>query len=59
MKRILATIGLLALAAAAPATAQSLEGRWANAKRSVIVEVVRCGDAYCGTVDWATAKNRR
>ena len=59
MKRLIATIGLMAFAAAAPAAAQTLEGRWANAKRSVIVEVERCGDAYCGTVDWATAKNRR
>lgn len=60
MERLIATIGLLALAAASPAAAgaQSLEGRWANAKRSVIVEVERCGDAYCGTIDWTTARNR-
>ena len=57
MKRtalILASIFL----AAAPASAQALEGRWANPKRSVIVSVERCGDAYCGTVSWASQHNR-
>jgi uncharacterized protein (DUF2147 family) len=60
MKRILtkAAIGLLALAAPALASSQSLEGRWANPKRSVIVNVSRCGEAYCGTVSWANAHNR-
>ena len=24
----------------------------------MIVNVTRCGDAYCGTVSWASAKNR-
>lgn len=46
----------MALPVAASAT--SLEGRWANPKRSVIVSVARCGAAYCGTVSWASAKNR-
>lgn len=57
MKRtalILASIFL----AAAPASAQALEGRWANPKKSVIVKVERCGGAYCGTVSWASQKNR-
>ena len=60
MKRILTkvAIGLLALAAPALASSQSLEGRWANPKRSVIVNVSRCGEAYCGTVSWANAHNR-
>ena len=60
MTRILARIALLALAATVPVTAsaQALEGKWANPKRSVIVDVDRCGDAYCGTVSWANAKNR-
>ena len=60
MKRILLSIAAAALAfgASAPASAQALEGKWANAKRSVIVHVARCGDAYCGTVSWASAKNR-
>jgi uncharacterized protein (DUF2147 family) len=60
MKRILtkAALGLLALAAPATATGESLTGHWANPKRSVIVNVSRCGDAYCGIVSWASARNR-
>lgn len=49
---------LLAAAVPVTASAQSLEGKWANPKRSVIVDVARCGNALCGTVSWATAKNR-
>ena len=57
MKRILAKSALLLLVAGVPASAQAaLEGRWANPKRSVIVEVDRCGSAYCGTVIHASAK---
>ena len=60
MTRILPAFALIALAATVPVTAaaQALEGKWANPKRSVIVDVDRCGDAYCGTVSWASAKNR-
>ena len=60
MKRILGKASLVLLAVAAPvaASAHDLEGRWANPKHSVIVRVARCGNAYCGTVSWATAKNR-
>lgn len=61
MKQILtrAMLALLTIAAPVSASAQAtLEGRWANPKRSVIVNVTRCGDAYCGTVSWASAKNR-
>lgn len=59
MKQILTAIAALGFASApAAASAQSLEGRWANPKRSVIVEVSKCGNAYCGTVAWASAKNR-
>ena len=59
MKRTLLSIAAAA-AALLPtaASAQALEGKWTNPKRSVIVHVVRCGDAYCGTVSWASAKNR-
>ena len=61
MKRIMLSIAMaaVALGASVPASAQALEGKWANAKRSVIVHVARCGDAYCGTVSWASAKNRQ
>jgi uncharacterized protein (DUF2147 family) len=61
MKRILGQIALVAVAATVPvhAAAQpALEGRWANPHRSVIVNVTRCGDALCGTVGWANARNR-
>ena len=60
MKRILTKLAVVLIAVSAPAMAssQALEGRWANAKRSVIVKVSRCGDAYCGTISWASAHNR-
>ena len=48
MKRILAKIALVAVAATVPVMASAeaaLEGRWANPHRSVIVNVTRCGDA--------------
>ena len=60
MKRIFISIAALMIAAA-PSSAlakNSLEGRWANPKRSVIVSVSRCGGAYCGTVAWANEKTR-
>ena len=48
---------LIAAAAAAPASAGArFEGRWANPKRSVIIEVAPCGNAHCGTVVWASDK---
>ena len=61
MKQILTRTALALFAAALPATAtaQALEGKWANPKRSVIVNVMRCGDALCGTVSWASAKNKQ
>ena len=58
MKRFILSIAAATVALAAPASAQALEGKWANPKRSVIVNVARCGEAYCGTVSWASAKNR-
>jgi uncharacterized protein (DUF2147 family) len=57
MKQTALILSSLALAAA-PAHAQALEGRWTNPKRSVIVNVHRCGEAYCGTVSWASQHNR-
>lgn len=60
MKQLLLSIAAaaVALGAPTPAVAQAIEGKWANPKRSVIVHVARCGEAYCGTVSWASAKNR-
>lgn len=45
--------------AATPASAQSLLGRWTNCKGNAIVQVERCGDAYCGRVVRASAKARK
>ena len=58
MKKLLASIGMLSLLGSVPAAAaaQSLEGRWANPKRSVIVDIDRCGQAYCGRVVQASEK---
>jgi uncharacterized protein (DUF2147 family) len=61
MKQIFAKAALVLLAFSVPAAASAetaLLGRWANPRRSVVVSVTRCGDAYCGTVSWANAKNR-
>jgi len=61
MTRILTKIAFVLLAATVPVTAAAqaaLEGKWANPKRSVIVNVARCGDAICGTVAWASPTNR-
>ena len=41
---------------AAPAPAQAIEGQWTNYKRNVVVQVERCGPAYCGRVVQASAK---
>ena len=56
MKRFFLAFALLFLAAV-PASAQaSVEGRWTNPKRSVVIEVARCGQAWCATVVAASAK---
>jgi uncharacterized protein (DUF2147 family) len=60
MNKILSCIVLASLSLGAPALAKaqpSLEGRWTNPKRSVVIDVDRCGGgAYCGKVVWASAK---
>ncbi len=60
MTQVFSKLALLSLAVVAvPAGASAgapFEGRWANPKRSVIIEVAPCGPAYCGTVVWASAK---
>jgi uncharacterized protein (DUF2147 family) len=61
MNRIFGRILLVAIAAAVPVTASAqaaIEGQWKNSKGSVVVRVAPCGDAYCGTVAWANARNR-
>jgi uncharacterized protein (DUF2147 family) len=54
MKRTLILVASLLLAA--PASAQALEGQWTNYKKNVVVQVERCGPAYCGRVVQASAK---
>jgi uncharacterized protein (DUF2147 family) len=54
MKRI--AILVAASLFASPAAAQALEGQWTNYKRNVIVQVERCGTAFCGRVVQASAK---
>jgi uncharacterized protein (DUF2147 family) len=51
-------LALLAVAAAQePAT--TIEGRWVNPARSVIIDIAPCGTALCGTVAWANAQARQ
>ena len=58
MKRVLGGMAVaMALASAATAAAPgSIEGRWSNPKGSVVIDVDRCGSAWCGTVVRASAK---
>ncbi len=60
MKRILTHIALSAAALVLPATAFAapIEGQWKNPHGNVIVRVAPCGNAYCGTITWASPKNR-
>src|SRR5258705_2533196 len=59
MNRILLKPVLVGSGAALRFTAQAqaaLEGQWRNAKDSVTVKVVPCGNAWCGNVVDATEK---
>lgn len=47
-------ITLAAFAAAQASPAASIEGRWINPSKSVIIDIAPCGVALCGTVAWAT-----
>lgn len=55
MRKFFVTIAAIILASA-PASAQAIEGKWTNPKRTVVVQVARCGAAYCGTVVQASEK---
>ena len=58
MKRVLGGMAVAMALASAAATAApgSIEGRWSNPKGSVVIDVDRCGGAWCGTVVRASAK---
>ncbi|WP_338502412.1 DUF2147 domain-containing protein [Sphingomonas kaistensis] len=53
---ILSLFASLMLALPAAASASPLEGLWTNPKRSVVVRVAPCGNAWCGKVVSATAR---
>ena len=55
MSRIYALVASLLLVAA-PTSAQAIEGQWTNYKKNVVVQVERCGAAYCGRVVQASEK---
>ena len=50
-----AALAGLAIAAAEPGAA-SIEGRWVNPSKSVIIDIAPCAEALCGTVQWANAE---
>ena len=54
--KIATSIAAALMLVAAPASAQALEGQWTNYKKNVVVEVERCGTAYCGKVVRASAR---
>ena len=61
MKQILAKAApvLIALAVPAAGSAQStLAGEWRNPHGTVVVRVAPCGRAFCGTISWASERNR-
>lgn len=47
------------LVAAQAATAAPIEGRWRNPGGNSIIDVARCGEGWCGTVAWASAKAKK
>ena len=51
----IASPALLALTAA-QAAPSTVEGRWVNPSKSVIIAVAPCGSAMCGKVEWASDK---
>ena len=59
MKRLFLAFALLFLAAVPASALASVEGRWTNPKRSIIVNVSPCGSAYCGRVSWASQKAKQ
>ena len=58
IKGFLGFVALSAAATAIGAAPASIDGRWSNPKDSVVVDIDRCGNAWCGTVVRATAKAR-
>jgi uncharacterized protein (DUF2147 family) len=59
MRTILAIVAFAGLTGAQNAAQPSIEGRWANPSHSVIIDIAACGEALCGTVQWATAQAKQ
>lgn len=53
---MLAVLAMIAVAAPVAANAAPPSGIWTNPNKSVRVTFVRCGDAMCGKVIWASPK---
>jgi uncharacterized protein (DUF2147 family) len=53
---MLELVAMLAAAAAETASPGSIEGRWINPGKSVVIDIAPCGEAMCGTVAWANAQ---
>ena len=47
------------LLAAQAATAAPIEGRWRSPGGNSIIDVAPCGEGWCGTVAWASAKAKK
>ena len=45
---------LTAQAGAASTQAASIDGKWINPAKSVIIDIAPCGDKRCGVVEWAS-----
>ena len=56
---VIASLPILALAAAQPMAHAPIEGLWKNPIGSAIIAVAPCGDALCGKVVWASERGRR
>jgi uncharacterized protein (DUF2147 family) len=47
------------LLAAQGASSSPIEGRWRSPGGNSIINVAPCGDSWCGTVAWASAKAKK
>lgn len=45
--------------AAQAATPAPIEGRWRSPEGNSIIDVAKCGEGWCGTVAWASAKAKK
>ena len=51
--------GIVALLLAQTAAAAPIEGRWRSPGGNSIIDVAPCGEGWCGTVAWASAKAKQ